>query len=274
MITLITTEFSKMKRYYTLWVGIILMLFAVLLTLFTSTAQTDDVWTFSFLSEQVIITALQYTSPACIALILGQTIQREKLDDTLKNLVTVPVSTGKLLSAKLIACSLLFLVLGALCGVFTIFGCVMTGMPGVTFIGGMNTILNLSLFHFFLFWSIAAVVLFVYALSREPMIGTVMAFIAGYMSLYVLGIHNSMVYSAYPFTACLGLIRFRAAELDADAAWKLPLCIASFIRFHDLRNPLSELVLGDIRHRAKRVLEDEDRVRQELTDSKAKQGAQ
>lgn len=39
-------------------------------------------------------------------------------------------------------------------------------------------------------------------------------------------------------------------------------------------NPLSELVLGDIRHRAKRVLEDEDRVRRELMDSKAKQGAQ
>ena len=39
-------------------------------------------------------------------------------------------------------------------------------------------------------------------------------------------------------------------------------------------NPLSELVLGDIRHRAGRVLEDEDKVRQELMDSKAKQGAQ
>lgn len=38
--------------------------------------------------------------------------------------------------------------------------------------------------------------------------------------------------------------------------------------------PLSELVLGDIRHRSKRVLEDEDKVRQELMDSKAKQGAQ
>lgn len=39
-------------------------------------------------------------------------------------------------------------------------------------------------------------------------------------------------------------------------------------------NPLAELVLDDIRHRAKRVLEDEDRVRLELMDSKAKQGAQ
>ncbi len=39
-------------------------------------------------------------------------------------------------------------------------------------------------------------------------------------------------------------------------------------------NPLAELVLDDIRHRAKRVLEDEDKVRQELMDSKSKQGAQ
>lgn len=36
-------------------------------------------------------------------------------------------------------------------------------------------------------------------------------------------------------------------------------------------NPLSELVLDDIRHRAKRVLEDEDRVRRELLEQKAKQ---
>lgn len=36
-------------------------------------------------------------------------------------------------------------------------------------------------------------------------------------------------------------------------------------------NPLSELVLGDIRHRAKRVLEDEDRVRRELLEQKASQ---
>jgi site-specific DNA recombinase len=35
-------------------------------------------------------------------------------------------------------------------------------------------------------------------------------------------------------------------------------------------NPLSELVLDDIRHRAKRVLEDEDRVRRELLEQKAK----
>ncbi|QNK40285.1 recombinase family protein [Caproicibacter fermentans] len=35
--------------------------------------------------------------------------------------------------------------------------------------------------------------------------------------------------------------------------------------------PLSELVLDDIRHRAKRVLEDEDRVRRELLEQKAKQ---
>lgn len=36
-------------------------------------------------------------------------------------------------------------------------------------------------------------------------------------------------------------------------------------------NPLSELVLDDIRHRATRVLEDEDRVRRELLEQKAKQ---
>ncbi len=36
-------------------------------------------------------------------------------------------------------------------------------------------------------------------------------------------------------------------------------------------NPLSELVLDDIRHRAKRVLEDEDRIRRELLEQKAKQ---
>ena len=39
-------------------------------------------------------------------------------------------------------------------------------------------------------------------------------------------------------------------------------------------NPLSELVLDDIQNRARRVLEDESKVRQSLIDSKEKQGAQ
>lgn len=41
MVTIIKTEFLKLKRYFIVWIGVALMLLTVLLTLFTTMA--DDV---------------------------------------------------------------------------------------------------------------------------------------------------------------------------------------------------------------------------------------
>ena len=108
MVRIIKTEFYKLKRYHILWAGVALMLLSVLLTLFTSMANDGSVWDFAYLTEQVIKNNMSMIFPMCISLIAGYMISREQTDDTLKNILTVPVSFKRLLTGKLIVCGVLF----------------------------------------------------------------------------------------------------------------------------------------------------------------------
>ena len=103
MLRMIKTELWKLKRYHILWAGVLLMALSVLLALFSSTAQDGSVWTFPFLVEQVIKNNATTIFPVCITLITGYMIAREEKDDTLKNIVTIPVSYRALLCGKLVA---------------------------------------------------------------------------------------------------------------------------------------------------------------------------
>ena len=102
MVRIIKTEFYKLKRYHILWAGVALMLLSVLLTLFTSMANDGSVWDFAYLTEQVIKNNMSMIFPMCISLIAGYMISREQTVDTLKNILTVPVSFKRLLTGKLI----------------------------------------------------------------------------------------------------------------------------------------------------------------------------
>ena len=55
-----------------------------------------------------------------IALITGYIISREGTDDTLKNILTIPLSFPALLVGKLFVCGLLSLFLGIVSAVFTV----------------------------------------------------------------------------------------------------------------------------------------------------------
>ena len=118
MVRIIKTEFYKLKRYHILWAGVALMLLSVLLTLFTSMANDGSVWDFAYLTEQVIKNNMSMIFPMCISLIAGYMISREQTDDTLKNILTVPVSFKRLLTGKLIVCGVLSIVFGLICSLF------------------------------------------------------------------------------------------------------------------------------------------------------------
>ena len=115
MVTIIKTEFVKLKRYFIIWIGVSLMLLTVLLTLFTTMADDGMVWDFQFLFEQVVKNFVTMIFPMCITLISGYMISREYTDGTLKNIETLPISFQKLLAGKLIVSAVLSLFLGAVC---------------------------------------------------------------------------------------------------------------------------------------------------------------
>ena len=96
MVRIIKTEFWKLKRYYMIWAGVALMFLCVLLTLYTSIAQIRITWDFQIFVEQVMQINVIYNYPMCITLMFGYIVNREIKDDTLKNLVTIPIPMSKI----------------------------------------------------------------------------------------------------------------------------------------------------------------------------------
>ena len=87
-------------------------------------------WDFQFLCEQVIKNFVTMIFPMCITLITGYIISREYTDDTLKNIITIPVSFQKILAGKLIISGILSVFLGAVCFAFTVVANFIMGYGG------------------------------------------------------------------------------------------------------------------------------------------------
>lgn len=149
MVRIVKTEFYKLKRYHILWAGVALMLLSVLLTLFTSMANDGSVWDFAYLTEQVIKNNMSMIFPMCISLIAGYMISREQTDDTLKNILTVPISFKKLLTGKLIVCGVLSIIFGLICSLFTIIAEMIVGFPGFEISLALKAALQITAVNFF-----------------------------------------------------------------------------------------------------------------------------
>ena len=158
MVRIVKTEFYKLKRYHILWAGVALMFLSVLLTLFTSMANDGSVWDFAYLTEQVIKNNMSMIFPMCISLIAGYMISREQTDDTLKNILTVPISFKKLLTGKLIVCGVLSIILGLICSLFTIIAEMIVGFPGFEISLALKAALQITAVNFFLYLAVLPII--------------------------------------------------------------------------------------------------------------------
>lgn len=140
MVSIIKSEFSKMKRYSVIWIGVATMFTVVLLARFMATASDGATHTLMNFSSSVIWNNLVLIYPATIALIAGYIIDRERTDDTLKNILTIPVSFRKMLIGKLIAVGCMAAALSVIEFLFTLIVFFASGFPGFS-IGGMIQVL-------------------------------------------------------------------------------------------------------------------------------------
>ena len=220
MRAIIKTEFLKIKRYHIIWAGVGLMLLSVLLTLFTSTANDGSVWTFSYLAEQVIKNNMSMIFPMCITLIAGYLVSREQTDDTLKNLLTIPVSLK-----RLVVCGALSILLGLVSAIFTIIADVFVGYPGLTFSAAMYASIQITALNIFLYIAVLPIIILTSRMSNGALIGCIIAFVYGYGGMFASG--NMTLANFYPITASLGLIGYRA--YDAAVNWNIIHCLCSIV---------------------------------------------
>ena len=209
MYRIIKTELWKLKRYHIIWAGILLMLLSVGITLFSSTALDGTVWTFPFLVEQVIKNNTTTIFPMCITLIAGYIIAREKTDDTLKSIMTVPVSYPALIGGKLIVCGFLSLLFGIASTAFTLAAEFLVGFPGCLF----------------LYIAVTPIIAITSRFSQGHMVGVILAFVYGYGGMFAAG--STTLSNIYPITASMGLIQYRS--YDAAVHWNTGLCILSMV---------------------------------------------
>ena len=225
MLRMIRTEIWKLKRYHIIWAGVFLMLLSVLLTMFSSTALDGVVWTFSHFTEQVIKNNVTMIFPMCIALIAGYIIAREGKDDTLKSILTIPVSYRSLLWGKLLVCALLSLFFGLVSAVFTVIAVLMMGFPGLSITSVLQTFIQFILNCLFLYIAVMPVIAVTTRISNGHMIGTIIAFAYGYGGMFAAG--NMTLANIYPITASMGLIQYRS--YDEAVHWNVGLCGLSMI---------------------------------------------
>lgn len=229
MLALVSTEFQKLKRYHILLIGVIGMFCSPLLQLFSQLVVTEEVknpnFDLSALLEDTVWGNAQIFMPVIFTLIGGYLINREYTDDTLKNILTVPVSFRRLMLGKLLAIGLLAVLLGVYSFVSAVAVGLCAGLPGAGFpalLGSLAQMVALSV-------CIYIVVLPILLLcSRRPgafMGGAVAAFLAGYSVLFF---KQGLLRDLYPFSAALALAGFDAASyVGTEGSGNLLLSAAS-----------------------------------------------
>ena len=220
---IVKTEFYKLKRYHILWAGVALMLLSVLLTLFTSMANDGSVWDFAYLTEQVIKNNMSMIFPMCISLIAGYMISREQTDDTLKNILTVPISFKKLLTGKLIVCGVLSIIFGLICSLFTIIAEMIVGFPGFEISLALKAALQITAVNFFLYLAVLPIIALTCRRAGSFLVGVIIAFVYGYGGMFAAG--NMTLANLYPITASLGMVGYRS--YDTAVNWNIGTCSCS-----------------------------------------------
>lgn len=223
MVTIIKTEFVKLKRYFIIWIGVSLMLLTVLLTLFTTMADDGMVWDFQLLFEQVVKNFVTMIFPMCITLISGYMISREYTEDTLKNIETLPISFQKLLAGKLIVSAVLSLFLGAVCFAFTVIANFIMGYDGFALLPAITGLVQMTLLGFFLYLTMLPIIVLTSRQKGSFLVGVIVAFVYGFIGMFA----NGALQSIYPVTAALGIINYRAGA--EGIAWNIGLCFISVL---------------------------------------------
>lgn len=225
MIRIVKTEFYKLKRYHILWAGVALMLLSVLLTLFTSMANDGSVWDFAYLTEQVIKNNMSMIFPMCICLVAGYMISREQTDDTLKNILTIPISFKKLLTGKLIVCGIVSIIFGLICSLFTIIAEIIVVFPGFEISLVLKAILQITAVNFFLYLAVLPIIILTCRKAGRFLVGVIIAFVYGYGGIFAAG--NMTLANLYPITASLGMVGYRC--YDTAVRWNIGICSCSLL---------------------------------------------
>lgn len=184
MIRTIYTELLKLRRYSVITAGLAMTTLSVLMTLFYTMAQDGTVWTFAYYIHSIQSKNVQFFFPLILVLVGGFCITREESDDTLKSLLTVPVSYRQLLAAKAAALLLLTGLFSLFCAVFAVAVNLLCRFPGMTPGAVVQATLTLLATNLLVYLAVCPL-LFTLAARRSTFLFSLpLAFVYGYLATF------------------------------------------------------------------------------------------
>ncbi len=226
---MVKTEFDKLKRLHILVIGFIGMTFPPILSVFTQAVITEEgkVQNFDFaaLMSSSIWNNVTIFMPVVFTLTGGYLINREYTDNTLKNILTVPLSFRRLLYGKLLTMAIISILFGLYSFIVTLLIALFSGISGLhtenLFIGALQLI-GIS---FLTYISILPIIAFTSRKKGFYMSGVIVSFLFGYCSMFIKDV---TLRSLYPILSGLTVMRFdTGAFMNTSASGNVTLSILS-----------------------------------------------
>lgn len=229
MSAIVLTEFQKLRRYHILLIGMIGMALSPVLGIVTQNVaieqERDPFFDFAALVNSTIWNNATIFMPVIFTLIGGYLINREYEDDTLKNILIIPVSFSKLLAGKLFAMALLSILLGFYSVAVTLLTAVFAGLSGISAITLADSLFSMIGISICIYIVVLPIIAFCGKVQGMFMGGAIIAFVLGYCSMFM---KSGILRNLYPFLAPFTVIGFDTARYTgAEGETSVPLGAAS-----------------------------------------------
>lgn len=187
MATLIYLELLKLRRTSLLWVGAAVGLMAILVSFYLAVADRMTQYTVAIFMGNLVANNQSTLFPFVAVLTVGRMMEWERTSRTLQNLLTVPVSFSRLLTAKLLTGGLLTVAYSLLQWILGIICCVLLHLPGVEAAALFRNLLILSCSNLLVYISVLPIVALSSQFSGGYVSGTVFAVFYGFCSIFASG---------------------------------------------------------------------------------------
>ena len=229
MITLIRTEFLKLRRCPILLVGIVAMTLCPPVQLASQYALNEELRNPHFdlpaLMNATIWGNAQVFLPISLAMIGGYMMNREYQDDTLKQALCVPVPFGRLIAGKLLCTGLLAACFAVYSFIMTVATGLIAGLSGFGVAVLARGYAQLTVTALGSFIACSPVIVLAGAIPGAYLAGSVAAFLLGYAVLFFKG---GLLRNVYPFLAAFAVAGFDTASFNgAKEAASLPMAVLS-----------------------------------------------
>ena len=212
---ILQSEWQKLRRCQILLEGIVALALCPVVQygsqLIVEPAYRAAAYSFADLFANVTWGNTQLFLPISLVMIGGWLIDRYRSSDTWKNLLTVPVSLPRLLSAKLLVTAMLALLFGLYSVCVTLLVGALVGLPGLSaalVLRGGGQIVGAAMTTYV----VCMPLILVFGRLRGAYLGgSILSFFLGYSMLFF---KSGVLLSAYPFSAALLLVGFDMAQYN------------------------------------------------------------